>query len=139
MQYLVFRHTLGKNLISAFLFFIPRKLWSGKSEATGSIVVRFLGSNQSNVSTPLIAEYYAAFGILGLIILGFITGKIIKKFDQYADSNNLLMVAIFCLLNGMSMYILRGSLLVSIAYTSVLSLSIILTFFVCKIVCHKYN
>ena len=42
-------------------------------------------------------------------------------------------ISLFCLFAGMTTYILRGSLLASVAFTGGLVLSMFFTFFVCKI------
>ena len=46
----------GLNIFSALFFLLPRSVWKGKAEGTGSIVMKYFGSWQLNVRTPMVAE-----------------------------------------------------------------------------------
>lgn len=59
----------GLNILSAVCCFIPRSIATWRMEATGGIVVSSAGSWFKNVSCPLQAEMYFAFGTFGVIIL----------------------------------------------------------------------
>lgn len=125
--------SFGKNIFSALLFLVPRSIWKGKMIGTASIVVAAFGSWQINVSTPFIAELYFAFGSLGCILGGILMGRIVAKIDSWSLDNNLLKQGIFCIIVGMSIYILRGSLLAAFAFTGGLILSMIFIFSMCRI------
>jgi len=66
-------YSFGSNLLSDFLFFIPRPLWEGKSDYIGVYLLpfikqyRFYGTD--NLSSPLISEGFFAFGLIGAILL----------------------------------------------------------------------
>lgn len=123
----------GLNIFSALFFLLPRSVWKGKAEGTGSIVMKYFGSWQLNVSTPLVAELYTAFSIRGVILGFLLLGKMIYKIDQWSYSYEPIKISLFCLFAGMTTYILRGSLLASVAFTGGLVVSMFFTFFVCKI------
>ena len=123
----------GLNIFSALFFLLPRSVWKGKAEGTGSIVMKYFGSWQLNVSTPLVAELYTAFSIWGVILGFLLLGKMIYKIDQWSYSYEPIKISLFCLFTGMTTYILRGSLLASVAFTGGLVVSMFFTFFVCKI------
>ena len=123
----------GLNIFSALFFLLPRSIWKGKAEGTGSIVMKYFGSWQLNVSTPLVAELYTAFSIWGVILGFLLLGRMVYKIDQWSYSCDPIKISLFCLFAGMTTYILRGSLLASVAFTGGLVLSMFFTFFVCKI------
>lgn len=123
----------GQNIISALLFLLPREIWNGKFEGSGNIVVTYFGSWQNNVSFPLIGEFYFSFGIIGIIVLSFVIGKIICKLDSWTQSKNQWKQIIFLLSVGFTIYILRGSLLSSLSYYGGLLLTVLFTDLICKI------
>lgn len=63
----------GYQLLSAFLFFVPRKVWPDKPITTGQLVGEHLidnyGFNFSNLSNPMVSEGYINFGVVGVILL----------------------------------------------------------------------
>ncbi|WP_298323431.1 O-antigen polymerase [uncultured Dokdonia sp.] len=63
----------GYQLLSAFLFFVPRKIWPDKPTTTGQLVGEHLidsyGFNFSNLSNPMVSEGYINFGVMGVILL----------------------------------------------------------------------
>ena len=48
--------------------------------------MKYFGSWQLNVSTPLVAELYTAFSIWGVILGFLLLGKMIYKIDQWSYS-----------------------------------------------------
>lgn len=59
----------GSNFLGVLLFWIPRSLWPGKPMGTGSIIAQHHGYSYTNVSSPLPAEAYVGFGVVGLILV----------------------------------------------------------------------
>lgn len=114
----------GKNIFSALMFLVPRSVWSGKMINTGSIVVSHYGSWFENVSSPLVAELYFAFGWVGVIIGAVALGKLVRKTDSFQDSESLWKRGLFCIFTGMTIYIMRGSLLATMAFSLGLLLSL---------------
>jgi oligosaccharide repeat unit polymerase len=107
----------GEQLLSNILFFIPREIWALKSEPTGRLVSEYIGYGFTNISAPLPSEFYIDFGILGLVILGFLSGRLIRSIDLislklndsiFQNHSGIFYAAVF----GSSLMILmRGSLM----------------------------
>lgn len=73
----------GYQMLGAILFFIPRSIWPNKPIGTGAkVIVGLKGTTFSNVCMPLVGESFYNFGILGVIIFGFIIGWFCEHFDQ---------------------------------------------------------
>ena len=63
------------QLFGAFLFFIPREFLDTKVIGTGALLAsEYFGSGPTNISMPLIGEFYLAFSNIGIIILAFSLG-----------------------------------------------------------------
>jgi len=66
-------YSFGANILSSFLFFIPRALWEAKSEHVGFYILPFVKQYRyygtDNLSSPLVSEGYFAFGLIGAILL----------------------------------------------------------------------
>lgn len=120
----------GKNILSAFAFLIPRNIWPGKMLSSGAIVASHYGSWFENVSSPLVAELYFAFGWFGIVIGAVFLGKLVRKMDSFQDSVSLWQRGLFCIFTGMTIYIMRGSLLATMAFSLGLVLSLIFMCFV---------
>ncbi len=114
----------GMNILSAFAFIIPRSIWSGKMESTGTIVSESFHSRQGNVSSPLVGEMYFAFSWFGVVFLSLILGYVIQRIDSWFDNKDGFKRGTYCIIAGMSIYVLRGSLLSTLAYTLALILTL---------------
>jgi hypothetical protein len=64
----------GRQMIGALLYWVPRSIWADKPVGTGHFIHEYLGYPFTNVSAPLIAETYIAFGFAGVIVAGVLTG-----------------------------------------------------------------
>src|SRR5699024_6386774 len=82
----------GYQLLGSLFFFIPRSIWSTKPVGSGYTVGKILNWDFTNVSMPLIGEFYMNFGQLGVIILAILLGTILKKLDssyfQHINNSN---------------------------------------------------
>lgn len=76
-------YTYGNQILSALFSFIPRSIWEGKSDPTGSVTASAAGYDYLNISSPLPAEFYVDFGYLGLILFSFFLGLFFRKIDKY--------------------------------------------------------
>ena len=74
-------HTMGHQIGSAMLVFIPRSLWPGKAEATGVLTSKSFGYVFTNLSTPIVGELYIDWGVFGVIIGGLLIGLVIRRLD----------------------------------------------------------
>jgi hypothetical protein len=77
----------GRQLASAFLFFVPREFLEWKSRGTGVDAAAHAGYTFTNISAPAPAEFYVDFGLVGLAILSIVAGRLVAAFDRaYMDA-----------------------------------------------------
>lgn len=107
----------GLNILSAVCCFIPRSIATWRMEATGGIVVSSAGSWFKNVSCPLQAEMYFAFGIFGVIILSVLLGLLVCWLDSRCEEESHFYKGLFAILSGVTLYVMRGSLLPTFSFT----------------------
>ena len=107
----------GLNLASALFCLVPRSLASWRLESTGGIVMEYAGSWFKNVSCPAQAEMYFAFGVAGIIVLSFLLGLLVSLIDAKYEKPKHFAKGIFAFLSGLTLYIMRGSLLAAFSYT----------------------
>lgn len=77
----------GRQLLSALFFFVPRAIWGGKGEPTGTITAEAAGFEFLNISQPLPSEFYVDFGMVGVIAGGALLGFWLCRADQWIDRN----------------------------------------------------
>jgi hypothetical protein len=114
----------GSNILSAFLFFIPRSIWIGKEIGSGAKISGELNLELDNISMPYFAEGYLSFGFLGLIFLtifiAIYSTKIDNKFYYLLNYTNKYFNPIFIIfyfnLIFLVFFIMRGDLMSSFAY-----------------------
>ena len=113
----------GSNFFSAFLFFIPRTLWPSKSIGSGALVSNKLNLELDNVSMPLFAEGYLAFGFLGIIFIVLILSRYVYTVDYYFYNyisthkiSSPIILIIYLNLIFLLFFMLRGDFLSSFAY-----------------------
>lgn len=123
----------GKNIISALAFIIPRSIWNGKMLNSGGIVANYYGSWFTNVSSPLFGELYFALKWLGVVVGAIILAFVALKIDSWNKSMNLMKRGTFCIAVGMTIYICRGSLIASMAFTLGLLLALFIISKVAKV------
>ncbi|MEZ4918236.1 MAG: hypothetical protein R2792_03935 [Saprospiraceae bacterium] len=121
--------SMGKNILGAILFFVPRSVWPTKPIGTGAYLVqnytrrKGLFIYNANLSFPLAGEFYFAFGNLGIILGSLFVGFYSSLFDKFFRLNfnnkslefNLLLLG-FGGLFSISLFNYRGDLLSSFAY-----------------------
>lgn len=111
----------GSNILGATLFWIPRSVWQDKPIASNIHLSEHFNFSFNNISFSLPSEFFIAFGFSGLILGGFITGYFLffldKKWKFYFRSENLFFLAILLQSAQLLIYIMRGALLSSFAYT----------------------
>jgi oligosaccharide repeat unit polymerase len=109
----------GKNILSAILFFIPRSIWKDKMLNSGEIIMSYYNATFTNVSCPLVAEFFLSGGVLGVFIFTSLFSILSKKIDKLIFSKNPFSNFVFFALLGMFFPVFRGSLLQAISFTSV--------------------
>jgi hypothetical protein len=105
----------GMNFLGALLFFVPRSLWPEKPIGSGEIVSSALGYHYNNVSCPLPAEAFIAFGWLGCIVIMSLFGLMIGRIETASNPKRDVKVSIrsallYCLTAGFTVITLRGAL-----------------------------
>lgn len=111
--------TWGKQLLTVFLFFIPRSIWPGKSVGSGALVNHLEYSDFTNFSSPFIAEGYINFGIIGAVFFIAFASWFIVRYDNWywKSRKNNYATLVYPVAIGMFFFMLRGDLLSSFAYS----------------------
>ena len=123
----------GKQLAGALLFFVPHSIWPGKPQATGIVIGEYLSRNYRmwflNLSAPLPAEGYLDFAWAGVVAYGVILGRFSRRIDALIASSPMRRALGFYLSFYM-IFLLRGSLMVAVAYvTPVFATFLLVDFF----------
>ena len=100
---------LGKNIITGIFGLIPRSIWTTKLYPSGSIVAEYFNASFTNVSCPLIAEFYLSNGTFGIIIFTALFSIFIKYID--VNSFNPKIKILNSILIGLCFSLFRGALL----------------------------
>ncbi|MCG7403577.1 MULTISPECIES: hypothetical protein [Caballeronia] len=110
----------GRQLAGSLLFFVPHAVWPDKPLATAILVGEYLQRNYSmwflNLSAPLPAEGYFDFSWAGVVAYGFLLGYFSRRADALVESPIPLRRALGCYLSFYVVFVLRGSLMVAVAY-----------------------
>ncbi len=111
----------GRNFLGAALFWVPRSFWHDKPFGTGAIVANKLGYSYTNLSSPLWAESYYAFGIFGVIFVfllyGYISGRLDHAYKTHVDGSSGLVVFVVPFWMAFQIFFLRGDLMSGVAYS----------------------
>jgi len=112
----------GMQLAGVLLFFVPRAVWPSKPSGSGYEVFLKKGELFKNVSSPLVAEGYINFGILGVLAFGWIFGKASKYLDekywnQRSEGNDRFIQILYPFVLSMFFFMNRGDMLTSFAYS----------------------
>jgi len=115
-------YSLGRQIIGAIFFWIPRSIWSGKPNSSGMVVADHIGYSYSNLSFPIWAEMYIDFGYIGVVLFFSIFGAITKLFESFYEfqiAETLIdnpFTAAIILLSSYQIFFLRGPLISTFAY-----------------------
>ena len=120
--------TWGNQFLGALLFWVPRVIWPTKPLDSGVEVGQWMSSANVNLSSPLWAEAWINFGVVGVIVVFALLGLLGKRLDAgfgegalSAGAVGYLGVSIF---SGYMFILLRGSLLQSMGRLMILALAI---------------
>jgi hypothetical protein len=116
--------TWGYQFLGVVFFYIPRTIWPNKPVGTGFKLSELQGYEFRNISMPLLGEGYANLGSIGLIMFCIVIAsamglldKAINLYERTFNHHNYL-TSIYLYFCGALMFILRGDLLSSFAYTA---------------------
>lgn len=112
---------LGHQLISSIMFWVPRDFWSTKGVSTGMLLGDYLMERYSfwfnNISCVFPAEFVIDFGYVGIPLSAFLLGAATFLVDKifYQGSFAAKLTSLYVSFNFL--FIMRGPLLPSLAYT----------------------
>ena len=111
-------YQMGSQLSGAVLFAVPRAVWNGKAEDTGTVLARFIRWPNTNLSAPLWIELYVDFswpGVLaGFVALGYVSARLdadSRRLRVLKGTNVAVLRAAGPALAVFLVLVLRGSLL----------------------------
>jgi hypothetical protein len=111
-------HTWGRQLAGAVLFAVPRSVWPGKPLDTGVLVGQWMGTVNTNLSSPLWAELWLDTGPVGtaagLLATGYAAARVDRRYARRATRRappGSLLALVVPLVAGYSFILLRGPLL----------------------------
>lgn len=110
----------GSNILGAALFFVPRSWWPEKPPPTSWVTYDMashsteLGTN--NLSTPLMAEGYYAFGWIGALVISLLYWWAMSGVTLLSRKNLYSWAFLSrCLIGGLVLIFLRGTLTVGVS------------------------
>ena len=118
----------GMQTLGALLFWVPRSLWPDKPVGTGSMVAKDSGYVFTNYSVPIMTEPFVDFGWLGVPFYALAFGWLLAAVDRgywsptpsstsYEPRGVRRMDVIYPFWLGLVLFMTRGDLLSSFAYT----------------------
>ncbi|WP_397364219.1 O-antigen polysaccharide polymerase Wzy [Olleya sp. R77988] len=129
--------TNGNQLLGTALFFIPRSYWESKSIGSGHVLADAIEYDGfSNVAVSYFAEGYINFGYLGMflftLILAFVNATFDYKYWFKYNESSLMFKTSYLIFIPFLFFILRGSLLASVANFLGYIICLILLFFIIR-------
>lgn len=118
--------TGGMQILGALLFWVPRALWTSKPIGTGAMVSEQLGYDFTNLSVPIMTEPLVDFGLIGVPLFAFGFGWILSSidrsywtpFDPRISPTGIRRIdVVYPFWVGLMLFLTRGDLLSSFAYT----------------------
>jgi oligosaccharide repeat unit polymerase len=114
----------GWQVVGVLLFWVPRAIWEGKPLGTSFDFADFAGYGARNISFTLPAEFYVDYGVCGIIVGMFLVGMLYRQMDVLLSSRQepgSIASYVFAIshfeLSVLGLYLIRGSVLSSFAYT----------------------
>jgi oligosaccharide repeat unit polymerase len=114
----------GWQVVGILLFWVPRAFWEGKPQSTSFDFADFAGYAAHNISFSLPAEFYVDYGVGGIAVGMFIVGLLYRRIDLFFSRRKLegsIGSYVYALghfeLSVLGLYLIRGSVLSSFAYT----------------------
>ncbi|WP_449484207.1 hypothetical protein [Streptomyces avidinii] len=111
-------HYYGRQFAGSVFFAVPRTMWPGKPRDTGVMVGQWMGTVNTNLSSPIWAELWLDFGPLGmgagLLGMGYAAARVDRRYAKRATRRSppgSLISVVVPLVAGYSFILLRGPLL----------------------------
>jgi len=113
--------TYGNQILGPIFFFIPRSIWETKPVGSGHYLVTVNHGWFTNVSMPYFSEGYINFGWIGVVLftiaLAWVCARLDFKYWRKWFSVSNLKCGYYLILLGAIIFIMRGDLMSSTAYT----------------------
>lgn len=111
-------HFYGRQLAGSVFFAVPRSVWPDKPRDTGVMVGQWMGTVNTNLSSPIWAELWIDFGPFGmggvLLGIGYVASRVDRRYAKRATRRSppgSLIAVVVPLVAGYSFILLRGPLL----------------------------
>lgn len=108
----IYPYTFGRQILYVVIMYIPRAIWPGKP---GALIQEVIGNStneiarESGFAWPNIGEYYTDGGVIGVVVIMFILGIILKKMkNMYERASNAYIIAYSILLPALIPIIAYG-------------------------------
>ncbi len=112
--------SLGYQLLSTLLFFIPRSIWQSKPLSTGEHIGNYLIENHhfsfNNLSNPIVSEGYINFGLIGVFFMAILLSYFMIKFMKWLNSDSSLKEIIAFYFAIHLIFLLRGDFTNGVVY-----------------------
>lgn len=118
--------TWGNQLLGVLFFWLPRSVWPDKAVDTGTMLGEWKLYMFKNLSAPLWAELFINGGWLILVVGMLILGAAVAKLDRSSEAALATTgrpTVLACILPFYMLIVLRGSLLQSVAFMTVVVLA----------------
>lgn len=119
----------GENIISALIPFIPRSIWIYKSIPSGQLVNTYFNASFTNVSCPIMAEFYLAFGPFGIIFLSPLVALLVRLLNKNMNKS-FLWFSLYYINVGLFLAIMRGALMPMISFVFSIFISCIIVYYI---------
>lgn len=110
----------GYQLLGVMLFFVPRSIWPDKPLSSGAYIANTESGTFSNISMPFWGEGYVNFGYIGIFVFvlfgAWLSSTIDRKYWRNPQGR-LSFSPYYFLLLGATIFVMRGDLMSSYAYT----------------------
>ena len=92
-------YTLGQQMILYTLaIFVPRAIWPNKPQPIIRQVIAVSVNNYAAVAGsayPALGEWYHEFGVLGCVVIAFISGRLLKRLWNLSNENSIISLMLF--------------------------------------------
>lgn len=121
----------GLNILTAILCIVPRSIWTGKLNPTGAIIAESNNAAFLNLSCPIYAEFYMAFGIFGVICGTIVFSRFVNFLEDKLNTKNIFWRSMYSIAVGMIIPFSRGAMLPMMSFW----ISLIIALMICCLVC----
>lgn len=108
----------GYQMLGVLLFFVPRSIWVSKPISSGEALGDYIAVNHtlsmSNISNPIMSEFYINFGLIGVIGGALLMAFFVNRLEVKRVTSRYT----YSIIAGYLFMIYRGDLMSAFAYCS---------------------